>query len=713
VTAAAGTTMVGPVGTRGRALGVDGASADCEARDGWGFAQDVNAWTSFAYVAVAVVLVVAVVRSRLDGIARGCLLVFAALVAAEGVGSVLFHGGSTRGGHFVHDAALVGMLGYVAGWQVSRAVGGLGVAHDPAADARRAVVGAAVAVAVSSVSWWSVPEATNALAAVLVGIVVVAELVARRRGRGGIWNAPLVVLVAVAGVFWVLGTGDSPTCAPGSALQPHGVWHAVSAVVALAWFDRALEVSAPDVAPRLFRRLIDRSVGLLAVVLVRVFHRTVEVEGRRHVPDDVPVLFVASHGNGFVDPVVVAASLGRLPRFLAKAALWKVVVARPFLGFAGALPVYRAKDGDSTADNASVFAECHRELGRGAMVAIFPEGTTGDRAGLDRVRSGAARIALGALDDAPELVIVPVGMAFESRIETRSRAYVEFGSPIAVAPFRTSQPDPRAGPDAGADADVRSNAEPAPDDVHALTGVIARDLTAVSPQFASVDERDTFRAAARVSERVAAGGLEPRFSSVERTARRIAAAPADVRREVMDSFERFALQLALADLAEDDLRARTTRLARVVVSVVVLALFGSLFVTASLVFLPAAVLTVGATSAIRSTATKGTVRLLVGLVTGLVTMVVAGIVLADGVAAFVTGIGVGVLAAVALFVWTPLLRSARVLIGRVRVRNRGSAIERVMAERDRLVATVRLAVDAEAGVAAGSAPAASSEAGPP
>ena len=67
------------------------------------------------------------------------------------------------------------------------------------------------------------------------------------------------------------------------------------------------------------------------------------------------------------------------------------------------------------------------------MVAIFPEGTTGDRGGLDRVRSGAARIALGALPMAPDLVIVPIGLAFESRVETRSRTVVMFGEPIIVA----------------------------------------------------------------------------------------------------------------------------------------------------------------------------------------------------------------------------------------------------------------------------------------
>jgi glycerol-3-phosphate O-acyltransferase / dihydroxyacetone phosphate acyltransferase len=208
----------------------------------------------------------------------------------------------------------------------------------------------------------------------------------------------------------------SPACDAESWLQPHGVWHVLTAVVALAWVDRAYGAVDPANAPRLFRRFTDRTIGLFAARgLVLAFHRSVDVRWPERLPRDRPVLIVANHGNGFVDPMVVAGVLGRLPRFLAKAALWKVVVARPFLGLAGVLPVHRTGDGDRASDNASVFAACHRELDQGATVAIFPEGTTGDRAGLDRVKSGAARIALGALPTAPDVVIVPIGMAFESR----------------------------------------------------------------------------------------------------------------------------------------------------------------------------------------------------------------------------------------------------------------------------------------------------------
>ncbi|MEZ5140760.1 MAG: hypothetical protein R2711_18905 [Acidimicrobiales bacterium] len=66
----------------------------------------------------------------------------------------------------------------------------------------------------------------------------------------------------------------------------------------------------------------DRAVALLARLISRGLFRSVEVVGFDDLPTG-PRLIVANHFNGFVDPVVLAGALGRLPRFIAKATLWK------------------------------------------------------------------------------------------------------------------------------------------------------------------------------------------------------------------------------------------------------------------------------------------------------------------------------------------------------------------------------------------------------
>ena len=101
--------------------------------------------------------------------------------------------------------------------------------------------------------------------------------------------------------------------------------------------------------------------GVFVRVLARLatlgWFRTVEHTGLEHVPDDGPVLVVANHAGGFIDPALLAAALPRFPRFLAMATLWKTP-ARPLLWLAGAIPVYRSADG-GTRGNPHTFAACH------------------------------------------------------------------------------------------------------------------------------------------------------------------------------------------------------------------------------------------------------------------------------------------------------------------------------------------------------------------
>ena len=636
-------------------------TSDCEQRDGWFLEQDVNAWSSLAYVAAGAIVLWEVARRRLPSAAAG----LASLLVAEGVGSLLYHGAAGDVSQFLHDVPLIGALSFVAGWHAGRLVG---------ASDRGSLVGMTAGLAVSSVLFVVARDATNIMAAVAVAVIVVTSLLARRRGLRAVWTPPLLVLGAIAGATWVLGRPDSVVCEPGSVFQPHALWHVLTAVLALAWVDRAYAAIDPDRAPRLVRRFTDRTIGLIAVGLVLAFHRSVEVAWRGRMPTDRPVLVVANHANGFVDPVIVASVLRRLPRFLAKAALWKVAIARPFLALAGVLPVYRSGDGDRSTDNASVFAACHEEFAQGATVAIFPEGTTGDRAGLDRVKSGAARIALGALPTSPDLVIVPIGMAYESKVETRSRVAVMFGEPIEVADF------------AGAGLDAAG--EPTRDDAHALTERITESLQAVSPDFADVEEREILRAAARVERTERADGHPPSFAETEVVARRLARCGDAVRASVIGAYRVFATRLELIGITAEQLRPTQAGRGRLLASAIGLVIAWSLVLTATLIHLPAVIVIVAGTGLVRSTATKGTVRILLGLVMLLLTWVVSGMVLADGWAAVVAGVVVAAAGVFALLVWSPLVRQVIALFGRLRVRDRAGLLPPVVEARSHLVEIV-------------------------
>ncbi len=140
-----------------------------------------------------------------------------------------------------------------------------------------------------------------------------------------------------------------------------------------------------------------RVVAWVARFASRLLFRRVEVAGIERYPAGRPVLLVANHFNGFVDPVLIATALGRLPRFIAKAELKTIPFAGLVLRSVGVVFVHRRADKGGRS-NEDAFIDCHRALAKRDVVAIFPEGTTHDRAQIDPIKTGAARIALGACD---------------------------------------------------------------------------------------------------------------------------------------------------------------------------------------------------------------------------------------------------------------------------------------------------------------------------
>jgi hypothetical protein len=108
-----------------------------------------------------------------------------------------------------------------------------------------------------------------------------------------------------------------------------------------------------------------------------------------------------------------------------------------FLRACGAIPVYRRQDDPDKMDrNADTFAACYEAFRRGRLVAIYPEGTTHAEARVQRIRTGAARIALGYESERPgALLLVPVGLSFEARKSFRSRVLVAFGEPLRPSAY--------------------------------------------------------------------------------------------------------------------------------------------------------------------------------------------------------------------------------------------------------------------------------------
>jgi hypothetical protein len=96
--------------------------------------------------------------------------------------------------------------------------------------------------------------------------------------------------------------------------------------------------------------------------------------------------------------------------------------------------------------NADTFSACFAMLARGRLIGIYPEGTTHSEARVQRIKTGAARIALEyevgrpAHGGAP-LALVPVGLSFEARKAFSGRVRISFGEPLALAGYLPAYQD--------------------------------------------------------------------------------------------------------------------------------------------------------------------------------------------------------------------------------------------------------------------------------
>jgi len=171
-----------------------------------------------------------------------------------------------------------------------------------------------------------------------------------------------------------------------------------------------------------------------ASLAVSVIYRRVDVSAAVNVPKDRPVIFAANHGNALADIAVIVAKVPRFPRFLAAGSWWKSAPARALFRLGGVIPIHRQRDGAASARNTSTFEACHAALAMGEHLAIFPEGEMHLEPSLLPLKTGAARIALGAAADAgvAGIVIVPVGLVYDDRGRLGSDAEIRFGEPIEV-----------------------------------------------------------------------------------------------------------------------------------------------------------------------------------------------------------------------------------------------------------------------------------------
>ncbi|RPD49352.1 glycerol acyltransferase [Hymenobacter sediminis] len=199
----------------------------------------------------------------------------------------------------------------------------------------------------------------------------------------------------------------------------------------------------------------------LVQVALRVFFRRLEVRHPERLRMRGPLLITSNHPNTLMDPLVAAVNRRQPIAFLAKSTFFKNPISRAIMESGNSIPIYRRQDLDTGAEtltpaqleaqNEKAFGRCYDYFDKGGTIMIFPEGTSVSERRLRPLKTGAARIALGAEarhDFKLGLHILPLGINYFDPQRFRSDVFMDLAEPIRVADYAAQyQQDPEAAAD--------------------------------------------------------------------------------------------------------------------------------------------------------------------------------------------------------------------------------------------------------------------------
>ena len=192
--------------------------------------------------------------------------------------------------------------------------------------------------------------------------------------------------------------------------------------------------------------MLYRFLRFILTIAVRTYFRNITVRKTTEIPEG-PLIVVANHPNTFLDPIVVGLQLKQQIAFLAKAEVFRSRFANWLLPKFNMIPVYRKQDDPSLMHkNEETFERCFEHLSGKGTLMIFPEGISLTQRKLEKIKTGAARIALGA--EAANgfkagVQILTVGLNYSNPHRFQGDLLINMDAPIDVSTYaKDYQEDP-------------------------------------------------------------------------------------------------------------------------------------------------------------------------------------------------------------------------------------------------------------------------------
>lgn len=196
---------------------------------------------------------------------------------------------------------------------------------------------------------------------------------------------------------------------------------------------------------------------------IHQYFSEIQVLHKERIPTNRPIMILPNHRSAFMDPIVVSTLLKPEMHFLARGESFSNKFMSKIYGMINMIPIYRkAYSPTEVHKNDDVFKYCYDLLEAKGALMIYPEGLCQTQFILSPLKTGAARIALGAEkknDYQLGLLLIPIGINYTNPHQFRGRVVLDVGEPISVADYKNQ---------------YENDSEQA---VHELTARLQTDLT--------------------------------------------------------------------------------------------------------------------------------------------------------------------------------------------------------------------------------------------
>jgi 1-acyl-sn-glycerol-3-phosphate acyltransferase len=156
-----------------------------------------------------------------------------------------------------------------------------------------------------------------------------------------------------------------------------------------------------------------------------------KVEGRENIPLTGPLILITNHVH-LLDPFFLIFSSPRWINFMAKEELFRSPFLRPWLRWAGSVPIRR---GGKISDKQKMLKSAREALEKGLILGMFPEGGRSRDGKLRKGKPGSAVIA-----SKTNVPLLPVGISGTDKIKgiswlwKRPGIVVNIGKPFKLPP---------------------------------------------------------------------------------------------------------------------------------------------------------------------------------------------------------------------------------------------------------------------------------------